>query len=349
MFEIDFLPVESDSGPGSKSGDAIAIYFERATNGEDMVVIIDGGFTDVGDDLTNHVKKWYGTSYVDLVISTHPDADHLNGLVRLLETVSVGELLVHQPWLHHPNVTDFSNIEAVKNLVAVARRRKVPVTEPFTGLTRYEGQVQVLGPTQSYYTALVAQHIDEVRTGTTARASVTKGRILELAQRLREQVLRYFPTETLTDDGDTGPRNNSSVVSLLQIDGRRMLFTGDAGIPALEAAANIYEGRIGRFNYFPLEFVQIPHHGSKRNVGPTILNRVLGTPHQPFGSPVAIASSAKADEKHPSPKVLNAFGRRGCQVAVSEGKTICYSHDAPGRSGWSTIDPLPPIGEDDDD
>lgn len=349
MYEVDFLPVESDAGPGSKSGDAITIHFKRASNGEDMVVVIDGGFTDVGDDIANHITKFYNTNYIDLVISTHPDADHINGIARLLEQRQVGELLVHQPRLHNRDVRDFSNIEAVDNLLRVAQDRGVRVNEPFTGLTRYERQLLVLGPTRNYYEALVEQHLAEVSSGMAARATVSKGRVLALAQRLRGRVLGFFPIETLTDEGETGPRNNSSVITLLRLDGDRLLFTGDAGVPALEAAADSYESKVGQLNSYPLAFVQIPHHGSRRNVGPKILDRMLGPARRPFGSAAAFASSAKADEKHPSPKVLNAFGRRGCRVAASEGRAICHSNDAPTRPGWSTITPLPPLSEDGDD
>jgi beta-lactamase superfamily II metal-dependent hydrolase len=350
VYEVDFLPVESENGPGSKSGDAIAVHFKRATTGEDMVVVIDGGFTAVGDDLAEHIERWYGTRYVDLVISTHPDADHINGIARLLERLEVGELLLHQPMLHHPDVSDFSNIEAVQNLLDVAKEQDVTVTEPFTDLTRFEGQLMILGPTRSYYEQLVSQHIQEEQSGTTMRAASTAGRIIEFAKSLLDHTLSYLPVETLTDDGDTGPRNNSSVITLLQLDDRRLLFTGDAGISALEAAADVYSEKIGSFSEFPLRFIQIPHHGSKRNVGPTILDRILGSKGISFsGMTTAYASSALADEKHPSPKVTNAFGRRGCLVSASEGRGIRHGHNAPDRDGWSTLTPLPPLREDDDD
>jgi beta-lactamase superfamily II metal-dependent hydrolase len=349
MYEVDLLAVESEEGPGSKSGDAIAVHFKRASTGEDMVVVIDGGFTAVGDDLADHIQKWYNTSYVDLVISTHPDADHINGLARLLERLDVGELLLHQPMLHHPNTSDFSNIEAVENLLRVAKEQRVKVTEPFTGLSRFEGQLLILGPTERYYSKLVQQHIEEQQSGVSQRAVKASARLMEFAKGLLDKALSHFPAETLTDEGDTGPRNNSSVITLIQADGYRLLFTGDAGIPALEAAANEYEEAIGQFESFPLRFIQIPHHGSKHNVGPTILDQILG----PKGgasvtTTTAFASSAKADEKHPSPKVLNAFGRRGCDVAASEGRGIRHGNEAPPRQGWSALTPMPPLREEDD-
>ena len=349
MYEVDFLPVESEEGPGSKSGDAIAVHWRR-TGGDDMVIVIDSGFTNVGDDVADHILKYYPTSYVDLVISTHPDVDHINGIARLLERLDVGELLLHQPRLHHHDVSDFLNIESIDNLLEVAVRRGVQVTEPFSGLSRYDGQLLILGPTVKYYEELIAAHIAEVKTGVAPARATIGGRVGTFAKSLLDYVLDRLPMETLTDEGETGPRNNSSVITLLQLDDRRLLFTADAGIPALEQAADFYEVNVGSFTQFPLRFFQAPHHGSRHNVGPTILDRIMGPRGAPHGTPVtAFVSSAKAAKKHPSPKVVNALARRGADVSASEGIAIRHGNDAPPRVGWSPLDPLPPLREDMDD
>lgn len=76
MFEVDFLPV----GDGSRSGDAIAMRFTRPDTGSLAHVIIDGGYEDDGDALVEHFTNVYGVKYVDLVVLTHPDADHRGGI-----------------------------------------------------------------------------------------------------------------------------------------------------------------------------------------------------------------------------------------------------------------------------
>ena len=45
-------------------------------------------------------------------------------------------------------------------------------------------------------------------------------------------------------------------------------------MPALEQACSQLDA-VG-FDFSRLRIVQIPHHGSKRNVGPKILDRILG-------------------------------------------------------------------------
>ena len=97
-FEIDFLPV----GNGDRSGDAIAFRLGNINGqrNEQFVGIVDGGFAETGEQLVSHVKKWFNTETIDLVVSTHPDDDHSSGLVYVLENLQVGSLWMHQPWNH---------------------------------------------------------------------------------------------------------------------------------------------------------------------------------------------------------------------------------------------------------
>ena len=350
MYEVDFLPVESESGPGSKSGDAIAIRFTVASENREAIIVIDSGYSSIGDDMVEHIAAYHNEpEYIDLVISTHPDADHLNGLKTVLENFRVGELWVHQPRLHRSDVSDFSNLEApFDDLLNTARRRGVTITEPFTFEHRLGAQVIALGPTRQYYEELLGQHLAEVKSGEAATAASRSGvfsKVLSTMGSALDNVLALLRFETLTDEGETGPRNNMSIIVLLTVDNRRLLFTGDAGIPALTEAADAYEDLIGSFAQNPLTFIQVPHHGSRRNVGPTILNRILGEPAAPHGNPTAFISSAKASNKHPSAKVVNAFSRRGATVHATEGKTINHNWQAPQRVGWGPMEPIGPLNE----
>ena len=66
-LEIDFIR----AGTESRSGQAIALRFGDLSGPRDSqtVVILDGGFADTGTELVAHVKKYYGTDVVDLVVS----------------------------------------------------------------------------------------------------------------------------------------------------------------------------------------------------------------------------------------------------------------------------------------
>jgi beta-lactamase superfamily II metal-dependent hydrolase len=350
VYEADFLAVEADGVPSSRSGDAIAVRFTSASDGRQRVIVIDAGFTSVGADVVRHIKTHYSTTIVDLVISTHPDADHLNGLRTVVEELQVRELMVHMPRAHAASVVDFANLEALDGLIDAARRRGVPITEPFEGVTRFSGELRILGPSQEFYEEKLKLHLEEEATGQGAAARAlhaTKSFALA-ARDLLTGTLSGFPAETLGEDGDTSARNDASVITLLSVDGDRLLFTGDAGIEGLGRAADSYERNLGAFHDWPLKLLQVPHHGSRINLSPSLLNRVVGPPGAPHAATEAIVSSAKADPKHPSPRVTNALGRRGIPVVATEGRGICIFSGDVRRQGWFPVEPIGPLAESED-
>jgi len=349
MHIIDFLAVENDDFDSTKSGDAIAMKFLVPGETRARIVVIDGGYAPIGQKLVDHIKTWYDDNHVDLVISTHPDKDHLNGLKTLLEQLEVDELMMHLPWKHRTDAHELSNYEAIVELYDLAMEKGIPVTEPFTGVERFDQTIRIVGPTENRYAGLLDQMVEEAVQG------VEKGRfsgqmgggvLLAAGRRVLEKVRSFFPAETLGDDDDDSPRNQSSAVTLLEVDDKRFLFTGDAGIESLSQAADYYEATVGGFDATPVDFFQAPHHGSKHNLGKTILNRMFGEPGAGFHEFTTFISSAKASEKHPSPKVTNALGRRGGRVFVTEGNGIVHGDWRP-RLGWSGIAPVQPLEEED--
>ncbi|WP_428339855.1 ComEC/Rec2 family competence protein [Mycobacterium sp.] len=349
MYELDFLPVEAEDGNGTKSGDAIAgrLWLPDGTH---RVIVVDAGYSAIGEDVVDHIAEYYGTNTIDLVVSTHPDGDHLNGLLTVMKSTTVRELLIHRPrhLLSAADASHFTNLEMIDAVIDEAESRGVPVSEPFTGLTRWGGALRVLGPSVEYYEYLVGLHVSEERSGIgEAKRTVAKvlSSAIAAAGGFRAGALPYLPEETLEDNPVTSHRNNTSAVLLLEsIDGQRILLTGDAGVPALSLAAAEYELRIGTFTDQPLSVFQVPHHGSHHNSAPSLLDRFIG-PQGSFNTLDAVVSSAKASPHHPSPKVTNALLRRGAKVVSTEGKTIC-AYSGPSRIGWVPAPSMPPRHED---
>ena len=145
------------------------------------------------------------------------------------------------------------------------------------------------------------------------------------------------------EDDATSAENNSSVISFFDFDGKKVLLTGDTGVPALTNATNEIEN-IG-YELKNFSFVQVPHHGSKRNIGPSILDRLIGDTGL-FGqntSFTAFVSAVKEGEpKHPNKRVVNAFIRRGGKVIATQGsKKRHFTSGCPDRDDWNKADPLP--------
>ncbi len=61
-----------------------------APNGKTMLV--DGGPKSAGDDVVSYLNS-KGISKLDYVVATHPDADHIGGLIDVLNSIQVGQLI----------------------------------------------------------------------------------------------------------------------------------------------------------------------------------------------------------------------------------------------------------------
>ncbi len=351
-YEVDVIGV----GKESKSGDAIALRWGNlhGDRNDQKIVLIDGGFKETGQEVVDHIKNHYGTTSVDAVVSTHPDQDHVNGLHVVLDELTVKELWIHKPWEHNQGlaekfldgrVTDESigrrlkeSLDVAADLVAKAESKDIHIVEPFLGVSLYDQEeFRVLGPTREYYESLIPEFDGMPQ----ARATIAS-MLAELTGSVARTMRRFKSTwgvDALDDEDTTSAKNNSSAITLLTVDGRNLLLTGDAGITALTYAADQLGALASGGN---LRFIQIPHHGSRRNVGPAILNRLIGAPVQQgkLRNISAIASTAKKGEpKHPRKAVMNAFTHRGVSAKATRGNTICHHYDAPKRERWSAMEP----------
>jgi beta-lactamase superfamily II metal-dependent hydrolase len=351
-YDVDFLPV----GDGEKCGDAIAFRFGRllANPPQQTVVVIDGGFKDSGSALVQHIRHYYKTGNVAAVISTHPDSDHASGLETVLNELNVANLVMHLPWNHTQDtsrlfeddrVTDESvkralreSLETARNLEKLAKQKGIKIVEPFWGVTGFNGVIRVLGPTEEFYKNLLPGYRGTPEPKAGLAFAFTQ--FVKEAKETVKKIAEEWGRETLDDTGETSAENNSSAILLATIDGQSLLFTGDAGIPALSEAVGRLQAE--GFDFSTLKFVQVPHHGSRRNIGPTLLNTLIGPKRsQPTTIKVAFASvSPGAAPKHPAKKVTNAFLRRGAPVHVTAGVTKLLPRNASER-GWSNSTPLP--------
>lgn len=335
-YEIDYISV----GNGEKAGDAIAFRFGNlhGPRNEQKVVVIDGGFKESGEQLVQHVKTYYNTDYIDLAISTHPDADHASGLCVVIEQLRVGTLLMHRPWERAGSIKDLfrdgritasgledkleKSLQHASDLETLANKKKVPIVEPFQGVTGFNGVLHVLGPSQEYYENLLAlfRNTPEPKKELGVFAPIFRG-----AEEVIRRIQDFWHIDLLDDDEETtSAENNTSTIILFTVDGQKLLFTGDAGKTALHLAAD-YASSSG-IALTDLTMLDVPHHGSKRNLSSKVLKKIRG--HK------ASISAPTDSIKHPSKKVMNALKKHGMKVFVTKGATLCHSYNASGRAGW---------------
>jgi beta-lactamase superfamily II metal-dependent hydrolase len=357
--EIDFLKV----GDGERSGDAIALRFwDQANVGAQTVVVLDGGTKESGSELVSHITTHYKTNVVNAVICTHSDADHASGLTEVIENLDVKHLLMHLPWNHVADIEENlkqasatddvrqhfrKSLENAHELENLAKKKGIPTVEPFSDKIPPNNVFAILGPSTAFYESQLKSFrcVDELELKDSFWQEVL-GALAKTADKAITWVDETWGIETLSEpsDDDCSAENNSSLILLFSHEGRKFLFTSDAGVPALTEAAN-YADTLG-IDLKTLTGIQIPHHGSKHNVGPAVLDRIVGPklndPNAATTKSAIVSAAKEGGPKHPSRRVVNAFKRRGARVIATQGNSVLHrSTDSPERAGWSSAEPLP--------
>ena len=341
----DFIEIDFIEAGEAKSGDAIAI--RHHCDGGDYVHVVDGGYAPDGQKLVDHIREYYGPGYyINHLVLTHSDLDHASGLETVLQQMRVTNLWMNRPWTHvDPLMGLFeryqdrdrltarlkSDFEKVATLETLALAQGTQIMDAFKGARI--GAFTVLSPSPLTYLMLVAQSEKTPATGSALDA---------LQALLVDTVsLADWGVERLKGDTEgTTPDNETSVVQFADVCGKKVLLTGDAGVQALtEAHQAALQMRI---SVSPLDWFQVPHHGSRRNLSSAVLDAWLGPPlagqlqYPPFE---AIISANMRDPEHPKNAVVRALIHRGRRVFQTDDKLHIHSYGAPHR-GWNAAPPL---------
>lgn len=345
FLELDFIGVET-----KKSGDAIAMRYSIA--GVPIIHVVDGGYAETGVTLCKHIRDHFGNPRrIDHVVATHNDHDHTRGLQEVLSSFEVGNLWMLRPWVYAeellPRFSTYSSVDRLRsrlksayenlwNLNEIALERGITVRDPFQGATI--GGFRVLAPTKSRFLDLIVESEKTPQAEAIPTQSLL-GEFLSKASNVVSYIAAGWGAETFPRDG-TSAENEMSVVQYGYFCGKKVLLTADTGRAGLEEAIN-YSVHAG-LALPGLDYVQIPHHGGRRNVNSELLDRLLGPrlgSRPASGHFCAVISSAKADPDHPKRVVQRAVIHRGANLYSLEGRTLSFKLGAaPQREGWTSAD-----------
>ena len=350
-FEIEFLTV----GDTGRSGDCILVRYRE--DGEYKVLAYDGGVKSSGEAMVRHIQKYYQTDTIDFLVNSHPDNDHASGLSVVLEKLNVKELWMHRPWLYCDEICHYfkdrritnnslarrfqEKMSAAYNLEVLATERGITIKEPFYGESI--GPFQVLSPERNWYVHELVQEFNKTPEQKSTLATESFRKFLDSVQKIFES----WDKETLKNNVTTSAENESSVILFADMHNNKVLLTGDAGIRALAHALDNAE--YSGLNIQNCDFVQMPHHGSRHNVSPEVLDNLLG-PRVSKGSTLtktSFVSVGPNSKTHPRQAVVNAFNRRGYRVykTTRANGVIRHSRGLPKRDGWVSINQVPFLEE----
>ncbi|MGA8528805.1 MAG: hypothetical protein WB622_03765, partial [Acidobacteriaceae bacterium] len=288
---------------------------------------------------------------------THSDTDHACGFREIVRELEVRKIWMHRPWEFARYLGPFyadkgltaesidrklrAEFDVIADIDSIAAKRHIDIDRPFS--PKSVGPFRVLSPSQDFYGLLVPQFDKgpDPDQGALEEAGVWIGGSRKQSSRAVSWNSETWDKEHLRDGEATSAMNESSVVLYGDFgDSQRVLLTGDAGHRALYRSIRAAESLELPLRAFSL--VQVPHHGSRSNVGPSVLNELVG-PVLRRGAPSkfsAYVSAPKDDETHPRQIVLNAFIRRGGRVFATQGIGKCHTVGYKFKDGYTPVEPL---------
>lgn len=223
-------------------------------------ILIDGGFKGDGRKALKQIEGILEEgSKIDVVILTHVDKDHVNGLLALFESDSVNRESIGKVVFNVPHSE--AEIKVIKEkstqcgyqegntLLGLIISKDIDLVQAHQGCSIEIDEniiIDILSPTKE---ALEANHDNWRDTNIGHDEDEEYNKNVLLTKKYKE---------------DDKPQNLSSIVCLITCDEQKMLFCGDS-VPSQILSADI--------ECTPVTLFKVPHHGSKYNISKELLEK----------------------------------------------------------------------------
>ena len=271
-----------------------ALWIEYGDAGAPRRILIDGGRAPTFDALRARALSLpQADRRLDLLVVTHVDADHIEGVVRLLGDTSIG-LEIGEVWFNGwKHLSDALGPVQGEYLTALIDRRQIPWNAAFgekAVVLPDEGplptvdlpddmRLTLLSPTRAQLAALAPVWREEVE-----KAGLAPGVPAEAFERLTHDarlrpppdVLGAIDLDELAEEEfvpDGSEANGSSIVVLAEHDGRAAVLAGDGVTGVLDQTVPrlLTERQVETLD---VDVFKLPHHGSKHNTDEALLTSV---------------------------------------------------------------------------
>lgn len=296
MFTVEMLP--------AFIGDALWIEYGDPVS--PSRILIDGGLVGTVDSIEQKIHeaadKDGGRCHLELLVLSHIDADHIEGVIKLLGKKDLPldiDDLWFNGWRHLPEPTaaaddEFLGAKQGEFLAALIRERGLPWNEAFDGDTVYVPRTDqdslprhvlpggmelvLMSPTFKELLKLSKKWEDELEDAGLLHATHE-----ELMEALKED-RKLDPDEDFLSGEeidvkelvesrqrkDSSPANGSSIAFVGSFEGKRCLFAGDAYWTVLRDSAKRLAQEEDE-EKLVLDAFKLPHHGSRNNIGDELL------------------------------------------------------------------------------
>jgi beta-lactamase superfamily II metal-dependent hydrolase len=304
VFRIELLP--------AKHGDAILVEYGKVSK-KTSLILIDGGPTNGAHALAARIRAIGRRGQdLELLVVTHVDADHIEGIVRFLSGLTI-EPKVREVWFNGwQQISDQLGAMQGEYLSALIEKHRIPWNGVFEGkavmvhdrgplpcITLPGGmRLTILSPT-----AEKLQRLRSVWKTVIEAEGLVPGNQKKALDKLKK-TKRLGPLDQLGDwvaakagapfTPDRTTPNGSSIAFLAEYEGSSCLFLADAHSEIIEASLRrlAVERRVNRIK---VNAVKLAHHGSKNNLSRELLDQLsckhylVSTNGDKFGHPDAEA------------------------------------------------------------
>ena len=305
-------------------------------------MLVDGGPWSTYKALRARIEQLPAPRRIDVLVVTHIDGDHIEGVIRLLRdrralALSIGDVWFNG-WPQLQRLSERSDLLGTEHgefLGALLSRSDIPwntgceapLAVPDDAPPRIldlpgGARATVLGPLLGDLRRLRKEWSTALQTSGW-RPGDTERALSELEGRRR---LRASKDLLGGDPGtDSSLPNRTSTVLLLEADGARVLLTGDAHGDTLAHVVGL-AARAAGSDALQVDLVKLPHHGSPANVTEAFLATV--------DTRRFLFSTSGAYYKHPGgttvQRVLDRADGAGGPVE------LLFNYDSATTRGWSS-------------
>ena len=339
LFKIEMLP----------AGYGDCIYLEYGNPDFPHRILIDGGPYYAFQPLAERIKEMAKFDFTfDLLVVTHVDSDHVDGIVKLLgSNVSnlkngVGDIWFNA-WKHfEKDPEDLLGPLQGEMLSSLIEENELTWNQAFddkavanpnsSTLIRKDLpgglKLTLLSPTKEELAKLKTVWIREVR-----KAGLEPGSRDQVLQLLSED-LRLQPKDLLGEksfdvsslgssqfEAEDSRTNASSIAFLVEYEGKKFIFAGDAHPDVMTASIKQFLDQRGEQS-LKIDGFKLSHHGSKNNTSPDLLNLLCCKKF--------FISSNGSRYQHPDPETVARIIKQN-----GPGVELFFNYNSTENSIWS--------------
>lgn len=279
IFDVHLLP--------ARYGDSLWIEYGKPAN--TSIILVDGGTGGTKKNIRSMLDALPGDKHLELLVITHIDRDHIEGILSLLSEEELG-FTVGQIWFNgwphlpgNPELEQYGAVQGEKLTAAIIKHR-LPWNLAFGGKAvviidgdplpeeTFPGgmKITLLSPTPANLAALKVDWVKELTKANLAP--------MHFVEELAADGVEAFGAPGMPDvemlsatsfHEDDAAANGSSIAFLAEFGGKRVLFAGDSFPSVVLSSLNkLYPRQV------PLDLAKLAHHASAHNTSPELIKKL---------------------------------------------------------------------------